>query len=71
MPHRIARAHYADIFGPTTGDTMQLGDTGLVVQIGARLPCTAMDVNLAAARVLPRRYGPSHRRVRMPMHWTA
>ncbi len=27
------RSHYADIFGPTTGDTVRLGDTGLVARV--------------------------------------
>jgi urease subunit alpha len=33
MPHRIDRRHYADIYGPTTGDTVRLGDTGLVAMV--------------------------------------
>src|SRR5687768_8317184 len=33
MPHRISRRHYADIYGPTTGDTVRLGDTGLVAEV--------------------------------------
>lgn len=33
MSHRIKRTHYADIFGPTTGDTVRLGDTGLVARV--------------------------------------
>ena len=33
MPRRIARRHYAEIYGPTTGDTVRLGDTGLVAQV--------------------------------------
>ena len=28
MPHRIDRRHYADLYGPTTGDRLRLGDTG-------------------------------------------
>ena len=28
MSHRIDRRHYADIYGPTTGDRVRLGDTG-------------------------------------------
>ena len=27
MSHRIDRRHYADIYGPTTGDRVRLGDT--------------------------------------------
>jgi urease subunit alpha len=33
MSHRIDRRHYADIYGPTTGDTVRLGDTGLVAEV--------------------------------------
>ena len=33
MSHKIKRTHYADIFGPTTGDTIRLGDTGLAACI--------------------------------------
>src|SRR5207248_1806902 len=33
MSHRIDRAHYAAIFGPTTGDRVRLGDTDLVAEV--------------------------------------
>ena len=33
MSHHIKRSHYADMFGPTTGDTVRLGDTGLLARI--------------------------------------
>ena len=33
MPHRIDRPHYADLYGPTTGDRLRLGDTGLVAEV--------------------------------------
>ena len=33
MPHRMKRSHYADMFGPTTGDKVRLGDTGLVLEV--------------------------------------
>src|SRR5215217_3238243 len=33
MSHRIDRRHYADIYGPTTGDRIRLGDTGLVAEV--------------------------------------
>ncbi|MBL8933651.1 MAG: urease subunit alpha, partial [Archangium sp.] len=33
MSFRFARSSYADIFGPTTGDTVRLGDTGLVARV--------------------------------------
>jgi urease subunit alpha len=33
MSHRIDRRHYADLYGPTTGDTVRLGDTGLIARV--------------------------------------
>src|ERR1051325_3573891 len=33
MSHRLSRSHYAAIFGPTTGDRIRLGDTGLVAEV--------------------------------------
>jgi len=33
MSSKIAKKHYADIFGPTTGDRVRLGDTGLLAQV--------------------------------------
>ncbi|MCW8129119.1 MAG: urease subunit alpha [Planctomycetota bacterium] len=33
MSHAMKRSHYADIFGPTTGDKVRLGDTNLVAQV--------------------------------------
>ena len=33
MSHRIRREHYADMYGPTTGDRVRLGDTSLLVEV--------------------------------------
>ncbi len=33
MSHFINRKHYADIFGPTTGDQVRLGDTALIAEV--------------------------------------
>ena len=33
MSHLMKRTHYADIFGPTKGDRVRLGDTGLIAQV--------------------------------------
>ena len=39
MSHRIDRRHYADIYGPTTGDRVRLGDTNLVAEgLGQHIP---------------------------------
>jgi urease subunit alpha len=33
MAHRMKRQSYADMFGPTTGDRVRLGDTNLVLEV--------------------------------------
>src|SRR3984885_385660 len=33
MAHKIKRSTYADIYGPTTGDKVRLGDTSLILQV--------------------------------------
>jgi urease subunit alpha len=33
VSHTIDRRHYADLYGPTTGDRVRLGDTGLVAEV--------------------------------------
>ena len=33
MPHRMNRQHYAEMFGPTTGDRLRLGDTSLILEV--------------------------------------
>ena len=33
MPYKIKRRNYAEIYGPTTGDRVRLGDTSLTIQV--------------------------------------
>ena len=33
MSHKMKRAHYAEMFGPTTGDKVRLGDTSLIAEV--------------------------------------
>src|SRR6266478_6259299 len=33
MAHKMQRRHYAEMFGPTTGDRVKLGDTSLVLEV--------------------------------------
>src|SRR5215472_12133143 len=33
MAHKMNRRHYAEMFGPTTGDRVALGDTSLYLQV--------------------------------------
>src|SRR5947207_14195816 len=33
MSHKMKRSHYAEMFGPTTGDKVRLGDTSLIAEV--------------------------------------
>src|SRR4029078_11945752 len=33
MAHKMDRRHYAEMFGPTNGDKVRLGDSSLVLQV--------------------------------------
>src|SRR5499427_7176638 len=33
MAHKMDRRHYAEMFGPTTGDKVRLGDTSLMLEV--------------------------------------
>jgi len=33
MSHKMKRSHYAEMFGPTTGDQVRLGDTSLILEV--------------------------------------
>jgi urease subunit alpha len=33
MSHKMKRRHYAEMFGPTTGDKVRLGDTSLILEV--------------------------------------
>src|SRR6266404_3078585 len=33
MSHKMKRSHYADMYGPTTGDKVRLGDTSLMLEV--------------------------------------
>lgn len=33
MSHKMKRSHYAEMFGPTTGDKVRLGDTSLILEV--------------------------------------
>ncbi len=33
MAHRLSRAAYADMYGPTAGDRVRLGDTEIIIEV--------------------------------------
>jgi urease subunit alpha len=57
MSLRIARSHYADMFGPTTGDRVRLGDTGLVVEVERDHTTYGDECKFGGGKVLRDRQG--------------
>src|SRR6266508_2279121 len=52
MSHRIDRRHYADIYGPTTGDRIRLGDTNLVAEVEADATVYGDECKFGGGKVL-------------------
>ncbi|HEX4355256.1 MAG TPA: urease subunit alpha, partial [Polyangiales bacterium] len=60
MP-RISRAAYADMFGPTTGDRIRLGDTELIVQVEKDFAIYGEEVKFGGGKVIRDGMGQSQR----------
>jgi urease subunit alpha len=52
MPHRISRAAYADMYGPTTGDRVRLADTELVVEVERDFTTYGEEVKFGGGKVI-------------------
>ncbi len=52
MPYRISRAHYADMFGPTTGDKVRLADTDLIVEVERDFTTYGEEVKFGGGKVI-------------------
>src|SRR5258705_741566 len=52
MPARISRAHYADMFGPTTGDRVRLADTELIVEVERDFTTYGEEVKFGGGKVI-------------------
>jgi urease subunit alpha len=52
MAHQIKRTHYADIYGPTTGDRVRLGDTGLMLEVEADATTCGDECKFGGGKVL-------------------
>jgi urease subunit alpha len=57
MSSRIARTHYADMFGPTTGDRVRLGDTGLIIEVERDFTTYGDECKFGGGKVLRDRQG--------------
>ena len=52
MAHRIARADYAAMYGPTTGDRLRLGDTDLIIEVERDLTTYGEEVKFGGGKVI-------------------
>jgi urease subunit alpha len=57
MSHTMNRAHYADMYGPTTGDRVRLGDTGLVAEVERDFAAYGDECKFGGGKVLRDRMG--------------
>ncbi|HZJ66283.1 MAG TPA: urease subunit alpha [Kofleriaceae bacterium] len=57
MSHRIDRATYAEIYGPTTGDAIRLGDTDLVARVERDCTSYGDECKFGGGKVLRDRMG--------------
>jgi urease subunit alpha len=52
MPVTLSRAAYADMYGPTTGDRVRLGDTDLVIEVERDLTTYGEEVKFGGGKVI-------------------
>jgi urease subunit alpha len=52
MAFTIQRAHYADMFGPTTGDRLRLADTDLIVEVEKDFTLYGEEVKFGGGKVI-------------------
>jgi urease subunit alpha len=52
MSHRIRKTHYADIYGPTVGDRVRLGDTGLIAEVESDATVYGDECKFGGGKVL-------------------
>jgi urease subunit alpha len=57
VSHSIDRRHYADMYGPTTGDRVRLGDTGLVAEVERDAAAYGDECKFGGGKVLRDRQG--------------
>ena len=63
-PSHQTGSHYADIYGPTTGDRVRLGDTQLVAEVESGRHRLRRRVQVRRRQGAARRHGPGGRRLR-------
>ncbi|MFN3641495.1 MAG: urease subunit alpha [Gemmobacter sp.] len=61
MPATISRAAYADMYGPTTGDRVRLGDTDLIIEVERDFTTYGEEVKFGGGKVIRDGMGQSQR----------
>jgi urease subunit alpha len=61
MPYALPRAAYADMYGPTTGDRLRLGDTDLIIQVERDHTTYGEEVKFGGGKVIRDGMGQSQR----------
>ena len=61
MAYRISRFGYADMFGPTTGDKVRLGDTAIIIEIERDATILGEEVKFGGGKVIRDGMGQSQR----------
>src|SRR6201987_4380643 len=61
MPHRMSRAAYAQMFGPTVGDRIRLADTDLVIEVEKDFTTYGEEVKFGGGKVIRDGMGQSQR----------
>ncbi|HET9993233.1 MAG TPA: urease subunit alpha, partial [Kofleriaceae bacterium] len=57
MSHILQRRHYAELYGPTVGDRIRLGDTGLVAEVERDHAVYGDECKFGGGKVLRDRMG--------------
>ncbi|MDR1713697.1 MAG: urease subunit alpha, partial [Coriobacteriales bacterium] len=52
MAITITRSQYAAMFGPTTGDRIHLGDTGLVIEVEKDYTCYGDEIKFGGGKTI-------------------
>jgi len=61
MPHKMNRAAYAQMFGPTVGDRMRLADTDLIIEVEKDFTTYGEEVKFGGGKVIRDGMGQSQR----------
>jgi urease subunit alpha len=61
MPHKMSRAAYAQMFGPTVGDRVRLADTDLIIEVEKDFTTYGEEVKFGGGKVIRDGMGQSQR----------